>query len=182
MMAPFLFVAPVGWVSRRRNPPTSLNKRISMGAGGGDADRVRLDGRRQFQARLVCRASGGAADAGPRRRLDHQHVIDRLDARRAGAAGLRRSQGCDRRLHQLAGPLGRPDRIRVNAIAPGMAITERQRRLRYPDEQVITEMRSRQAVPDAVTPEDIANMALFLASDDSQRITGQCFRVDGRLA
>ena len=75
-----------------------------------------------------------------------------------------------------------PDRIRVNAIAPGMVITERQRRLWYPDEQVVTEMRSRQAVPDAVTPEDIASMALFLASDESQRITSQCFRVDAGLA
>ncbi|UPJ55001.1 SDR family oxidoreductase [Bradyrhizobium sp. 192] len=75
-----------------------------------------------------------------------------------------------------------PDHIRVNAIAPGMVITERQRRLWYPDDQVIAEMRSRQAVPDAVTPEDIANMALFLASDESQRITSQCFRVDGGLA
>lgn len=75
-----------------------------------------------------------------------------------------------------------PDRIRVNAIAPGMVITERQRRLWYPDEKVITEMRARQAVPDAVTPEDIANMALFLASDESQRITSQCFRVDAGLA
>lgn len=83
--------------------------------------------------------------------------------------------------NSLARSVG-PDRIRVNAIAPGMVITERQRRLWYPDEQVITEMRSRQAVPDAVTPEDIANMALFLASDESQRITSQCFRVDGGLA
>lgn len=74
------------------------------------------------------------------------------------------------------------DRIRVNAIAPGLVITERQRRLWYPDEQVIAEMRSRQAVPDAVTPDDIASMALFLASDESQRITSQCFRVDGGLA
>lgn len=75
-----------------------------------------------------------------------------------------------------------PDRIRVNAIAPGMVITERQRRLWYPDEQAITELRTRQAIPDAVTPDDIANMALYLASDDSQRITCQCFRVDGGLA
>ena len=74
------------------------------------------------------------------------------------------------------------DRIRVNAIAPGMVITERQRRLWFPNEQAIAEMRTRQAIPDAVTPEDIANMALFLASDESQRITGQCFRVDGGLA
>ncbi|WP_375308497.1 SDR family oxidoreductase [Bradyrhizobium sp. A11] len=83
--------------------------------------------------------------------------------------------------NSLARSVG-PDRIRVNAIAPGMVVTERQRRLWYPDEKVIAEIRSRQAVPDAVTPEDIANMALFLASDDSQRITGQCFRVDAGLA
>jgi len=74
------------------------------------------------------------------------------------------------------------DRIRVNAIAPGMVITERQRKLWYPDERQIVEMRTRQAIPDAVTPDDIADMALYLASDASQRITCQCFRVDGGLA
>ena len=74
-----------------------------------------------------------------------------------------------------------PDRIRVNAIAPGMVITERQRRLWYPDEQKIAELRKRQDIPDAVTPDDIARMALFLASDDSMRITRQCFTVDGGL-
>ena len=74
-----------------------------------------------------------------------------------------------------------PNRIRVNAIAPGMVITERQRRLWYPDEKQIVEMRTRQAIPDAVTPDDIARVALFLASDESQRITRQCFTVDGGL-
>ncbi|MCP3467707.1 SDR family NAD(P)-dependent oxidoreductase [Bradyrhizobium sp. CCGUVB23] len=74
-----------------------------------------------------------------------------------------------------------PDRIRVNAIAPGMVITERQRRLWYPNEQAIAELRTRQAIPDAVTPDDVARMALFLASDDSKRVTRQCFLVDGGL-
>jgi NAD(P)-dependent dehydrogenase (short-subunit alcohol dehydrogenase family) len=83
--------------------------------------------------------------------------------------------------NSLARSVG-PDRIRVNAIAPGMVITERQRRLWYPNEQAIAELRTRQAIPDAVTPDDIAQMALFLASDESQRITSQCFRVDGGLA
>ena len=82
--------------------------------------------------------------------------------------------------NSLARSVG-PDRIRVNAIAPGMVITERQRRLWFPDEQKIAEGRARQAIPDAVTPEDIAGLALFLASDDSQRITRQCFQVDGGL-
>jgi NAD(P)-dependent dehydrogenase (short-subunit alcohol dehydrogenase family) len=42
-------------------------------------------------------------------------------------------------------------------------------------------MRARQAIPDAVTPDDIARMALFLASDESQRITRQCFQIDAGL-
>ena len=74
-----------------------------------------------------------------------------------------------------------PERIRVNAIAPGMVITDRQRRLWFPDEQKIAEFRARQAIPDAVTPDDIARVALFLASDESRRITRQCFQVDGGL-
>ena len=83
--------------------------------------------------------------------------------------------------NSLARQVG-PDRIRVNAIAPGMVITERQRRLWYTDERQITEVRARQIIPDAVTPEDIARMALFLASDESLRITRQCFVVDAGLA
>lgn len=83
--------------------------------------------------------------------------------------------------NSLARSLG-PHRIRVNAIAPGMVITERQRRLWYQDEALIADGRKRQAIPDPVTPEDIARMALFLASDESRRITRQCFVVDGGLA
>ena len=102
-----------------------------------------------------------------------------------GAPGLPVYASAKAAIVGFTNSLGRkfgPDRIRVNAIAPGMVITERQRRLWYPDEKVITEMRTRQAVPDAVTPDDIADMALFLASNASQRITCQCFRVDGGLA
>ena len=102
-----------------------------------------------------------------------------------GAPGLPVYAAAKAAIVGFTNSLGRkfgPDRIRVNAIAPGMVITERQRKLWYPDERQITEMRTRQAIPDAVTPDDIAHMALYLASDASQRITCQCFRVDGGLA
>jgi NAD(P)-dependent dehydrogenase (short-subunit alcohol dehydrogenase family) len=82
--------------------------------------------------------------------------------------------------NSLARELG-PLRIRVNAIAPGMIITERQRELWFQDESQITAGVARQALPDLVTPEDVARLALFLGSDDSRAITKQCILVDGGL-
>jgi NAD(P)-dependent dehydrogenase (short-subunit alcohol dehydrogenase family) len=70
------------------------------------------------------------------------------------------------------------DRIRVNAIAPGMVLTERQRQLWFQDEGKITDMLSRQCLPDLITVRDVANLALFLASDDSRSITKQCFMIN----
>jgi NAD(P)-dependent dehydrogenase (short-subunit alcohol dehydrogenase family) len=80
--------------------------------------------------------------------------------------------------NSLARQLG-PDRIRVNAIAPGMVITPRQRELWYQDESKIEAGRARQCIPDAIEPEEIARLGLFLASDDSKLITKQCFMVNG---
>lgn len=70
------------------------------------------------------------------------------------------------------------DRIRINAIAPGMVLTERQLQLWFQDESRIEELRSRQCLPDLITVEDIANLALFLAADDSRSITKQCFMIN----
>jgi NAD(P)-dependent dehydrogenase (short-subunit alcohol dehydrogenase family) len=74
-----------------------------------------------------------------------------------------------------------PDRIRVNAIAPGMVLTERQRRLWFKDASQIEAGRARQCLPDLLGPDDIATMALFLAADDSRLITKQCFSVNAGL-
>ena len=70
-------------------------------------------------------------------------------------------------------------RIRVNAIAPGMVITPRQRELWYQDESLIAAGRARQCLPDAIEPEDIAALGLFLAADDSRLISKQCFQING---
>ena len=80
--------------------------------------------------------------------------------------------------NSLARDVG-PDRIRVNAIAPGMVITPRQRRLWFQDESQIAAALSRQCLPDLIAVEDIADLALFLAADDSRAITKQCFMVNG---
>jgi NAD(P)-dependent dehydrogenase (short-subunit alcohol dehydrogenase family) len=78
----------------------------------------------------------------------------------------------------LARAVGK-DSIRVNAIAPGMVLTERQRRLWFQDESQIETGRAQQCLPDLIAPEDIANLALFLAADDSRLITKQCISVNG---
>ena len=73
-----------------------------------------------------------------------------------------------------------PDNIRVNAIAPGAVITERQRRL-WMSEKDIADFRARQCLDRSLLAEDVARLALFLAADDSAMITKQCFLVDGGL-
>ena len=72
-------------------------------------------------------------------------------------------------------------RIRVNAVAPGMITTERQRRLWYPDESAIAAGLARQCTPDPVTEADVAEAVLFLASDAARGITKQLIAVNGGL-
>jgi NAD(P)-dependent dehydrogenase (short-subunit alcohol dehydrogenase family) len=82
--------------------------------------------------------------------------------------------------NSLSRKLG-PQNIRVNAIAPGLVITDRQRALWFQDEARIHELRARQAIPHAITPDDIARVALFLAGPDAAAITGQCLVVNAGL-
>lgn len=68
--------------------------------------------------------------------------------------------------------------VRVNVIAPGWIMTERQKALWLTPEA--DAMRAeRQCLPRRLVPEDIARVALFLASDDASAITGQTHVVDG---
>jgi len=82
--------------------------------------------------------------------------------------------------NSLARDYGR-HRIRVNAVAPGMITTERQRRLWYQDESLIQAGLQRQCTPDPVTAADVAEVVLFLASDAARGITKQLVPVNGGL-
>jgi NAD(P)-dependent dehydrogenase (short-subunit alcohol dehydrogenase family) len=73
------------------------------------------------------------------------------------------------------------DNIRVNAIEPGAVITDRQKRLWFPDQQSIDNVVSRQALKQVLLGDEIARTVLFLASDDSRMITKQSITVDGGL-
>lgn len=71
-----------------------------------------------------------------------------------------------------------PDRIRVNAVAPGWVLTERQKELWVTPEALAAYL-SRQCLPDPIAPEDVAGTVLFLASDAAKMMTSQTLILDG---
>ena len=68
--------------------------------------------------------------------------------------------------------------IRVNALAPGWIMTERQLTM-WLTPEADAMRHERQALKRRLTPEDVARVALFLVSEESGGITGQCSVVDG---
>ena len=79
--------------------------------------------------------------------------------------------------HSFAREFGR-DGIRVNALAPGMVLTPRQKELWLTPEGVAEHMKN-QCLPQPLVPEDIVGSVLFLASGASRMMTGQTLIVDG---
>ncbi len=74
------------------------------------------------------------------------------------------------------------DRIRVNCICPGGVNTPLVNRgIPGGEEAAEKNMARMQPIPRAGHPEDIANMALFLASDESEWVTGAAMVVDGGM-
>ena len=87
---------------------------------------------------------------------------------KAGIVGLTRT---------LARELGGAN-IRVNCVAPGAIMTERQRRL-WMTAEYLAEIMQRQSLKRELMPGEVARLVLFLASDDSSGITGQSYVIDG---
>ncbi|CAM5180573.1 SDR family NAD(P)-dependent oxidoreductase [Alishewanella longhuensis] len=77
----------------------------------------------------------------------------------------------------LARDLG-PYQIRVNTLTPGWVMTERQLS-QWVTPETAKDIEKNQCLKQQLLPEDIAAMALFLASDDSKLCTAQNFIVDG---
>ena len=89
-------------------------------------------------------------------------------ASKAGIIGLTKS------VAKEAGSRG----ITVNAITPGFITTDMTEKISEADQQKMLEM-----IPTGSfgTPEDVAETALFLASDAARYITGQAIQVDGGM-
>jgi NAD(P)-dependent dehydrogenase (short-subunit alcohol dehydrogenase family) len=89
-------------------------------------------------------------------------------AAKAGVIGLTKG---------VAGDLG-PHNIRVNAIAPGWVMTERQKDLWVTDEK-LAGMVARQCLKEPIQPADMVGPCLFLASKAARMITAQVLIADG---
>jgi NAD(P)-dependent dehydrogenase (short-subunit alcohol dehydrogenase family) len=89
-------------------------------------------------------------------------------AAKAGVIGLTKG---------LAGKLGR-DNIRINAIAPGWVMTERQRRL-WVTKPALDAKIGQQCIKRPMQPDDIVGSCLFLASAAAGMVTAQVLIVDG---
>lgn len=70
------------------------------------------------------------------------------------------------------------ENIRVNAIAPGFVKTGMTKSLK---EELVEYVVENTCLKRLGEPQDIAKLAVFLASDDSSFITGQVIRIDGGL-
>ena len=88
----------------------------------------------------------------------------------------------------LARELG-PNGIRVNTILPGWVNNQRGRRvmiekakeLGVPEQELMDEMAQFISLRQMVEPIDVAEMAIFLASDHSRMVTGQFIGVCGNV-
>ncbi|MEO9649978.1 MAG: SDR family oxidoreductase [Roseobacter sp.] len=77
----------------------------------------------------------------------------------------------------LARELG-PNGVRVNALAPGWVLTPRQME-KWATPDGLAAHLDRQCIKTHLQPQDIVDAVLFMASDTSRMMTGQCMVVDG---
>ena len=96
-----------------------------------------------------------------------------------GAYGISKAAG-HHLVRNLAAEWG-PQRVRVNAIAPGLIKTDFARAL-WEDEARRAERIAATPLKRLGEPRDIAGIAVFLASDAAAFITGQCIVADGGVS
>jgi glucose 1-dehydrogenase len=100
---------------------------------------------------------------------------------RVGSAGYDAAKGGLRNLTRTLCLELAPDHIGVNNIAPGMVLTPmNQAALEDPE----TREQQVQNIPwkRAAEPSEVARLAVYLASDDADYVTGQTFTIDGGLS
>ncbi len=117
---------------------------------------------------MIRQAAGSIINASSVVGLDGNFGQTNYVASKAGVVGMTKV---------WARELGRYN-IRVNAVAPGMILTEM---LLSMPEDILESFKQKASVKRLGTPEEVANVYLFLASDEASYISGEVVRVDGGL-
>jgi len=117
---------------------------------------------------MIRQAAGSIINASSVVGLDGNFGQTNYVASKAGVVGMTKV---------WARELGRYN-IRVNAVAPGMILTEM---LLSMPEDTLESFKQKASVKRLGTPEEVANVYLFLASDEASYISGEVVRVDGGL-
>jgi 3-oxoacyl-[acyl-carrier protein] reductase len=68
--------------------------------------------------------------------------------------------------------------IRVNAVAPGMILTEM---LRSMPDDILKAFEQKTPLKRLGTPDEVANLYMFLASDEASYVSGEVIRIDGGI-
>lgn len=122
---------------------------------------------RAFARHAVAQGGGGCLVAISS--VAGKHAAPNAAAYSASKAGV---QALTTALAQELGPAG----IRANAICPGIIDTSRQR---TPGQGNLGERAAHIPLRRAGKPEDVANLTLFLCSDQANWVTGQAWTLDG---
>eukprot|EP00456_Euglypha_rotunda_P018070 TRINITY_DN1633_c0_g1_i25.p2 TRINITY_DN1633_c0_g1~~TRINITY_DN1633_c0_g1_i25.p2 ORF type:complete len:302 (+),score=70.53 TRINITY_DN1633_c0_g1_i25:282-1187(+) len=123
---------------------------------------------------IVARGGGSIISTSSVAALGGLSGLSAYSSAKSGIVGLTKS---------VASELG-PKRVRVNCICPGTIVTEIAKPM-FGQNFDLDDQRARvnahpiQPIPRAGEGDDVANAALWLASDDSSFVTGQIIAVDG---
>jgi len=102
--------------------------------------------------------------------LGYPHNLVHYTAAKGGIVGFTRA---------LAKDVGEFN-IQVNAITPGAVESEEEKKVATPEQ--VAQVIAQQSLRKRIQPRDIARTAVFLASSDSDSITGQTINVDAGWA
>lgn len=119
---------------------------------------------RRLIPEMVKAGGGSIINISSLRAVIGTHGADAYTASKGGVLAMSRAMAMQWAEHD----------IRVNVLAPGVVLTERVAAFIKPDNPIY-----RKSLLGPSDPEDVAAMALFLASDEARKVTGTVMRVDG---
>ena len=113
---------------------------------------------------MVTSGGGSIINISSLRAVIGTHGADAYTASKGGVLTMSRAMSMQWARHN----------VRVNVLAPGVVLTERVAAFIKPEDPIY-----QKSLLGPSEPEDVAFLALFLASDEARKITGTVMRVDG---